>query len=154
MDPLTIPLLCSGCQLGDLSQLLNPSMRLSHTFIMASTSSANDAPQITNNAPLVTSSPITNPHVPNPCSYPPFDLRLIPTYTNCQLQYYHLSGAMLSIDRAVLKTKMVECKADLELLDWDGNTCENTTISTPLVTSAFPSSSCTLSLNDNSNVNS
>ena len=121
---------------------------------MASTSSANDTPQVTNNAPLVTNSPITNPHVPNPCSYLLFDLRLIPTYTHHQLQYYHLSGAMLSIDRAVLKTKMVECKADLELLDWDGNTCENTPISTPLVTSAPLSSSHTLSLDDDSEVDS
>ena len=121
---------------------------------MASTSSANNAPQITNNAPLVTSSPITNPHVPNPHSYLLFDLRLIPTYTNHQLQYYHLSGAMLSIVRAMLKTKMAECKADLELLDWDGNTHENTPISTPLVTPAPLSSSCTLSLDNDSKVDS
>ena len=44
--------------------------------------------------------PITNPQarVPptseNPCGYPPFNLRLIPNYTNNQLTYYYAIGAI------------------------------------------------------------
>ena len=84
------------------------------------------------NTSSVTDGPITNLHVHNLRGYPLFDIRLIPTYTNHQLQYYHTSGAMLTIDKAALKAKMEECKADMELVDWDGNTCENTPIVTPL----------------------
>ena len=41
---------------------------------------------------------------------------------------------------------MAERKADLELVDWDGNTRENTPISTPLATPAYQPPSRTLSL--------
>ena len=61
---------------------------------------------------------------------------------------------MLTINKAVLKAKMEECKADMELVNWDGNTRENTPIITPLATSAFLPLSCTLSLDNNSKVDS
>ena len=55
-----------------------------------------------------------------------FDLYLIPIYTNNQLCYYHMIGAMLDADKAIIKNQLKDRKALLELIDWDGNTQENT----------------------------
>src|SRR5215471_7563429 len=66
------------------------------------------------------------PTADNPSGYPLFDIRLVPAYTNSQLRYYHTIGAMLDIDKTVLKSKMEERKIALDLVDWDGNTRENT----------------------------
>jgi len=62
------------------------------------------------------------PTVDNPRGYPPFDLRLVPTYTNNQLRYYHISGATLDVDQAKFKKKLEERRTALELVNWDGNT--------------------------------
>ena len=62
------------------------------------------------------------PTADNPHGYPPFNLHFVPTYTNDQLHHYHISGAMLSADKAELKQQMEERKAALELINWDGNT--------------------------------
>ena len=53
--------------------------------------------------------------IPNPRNYPPFNIRRVSTYTNRQLHYYHVYRALLSIDRAQLKAKMDERKADIEI---------------------------------------
>src|SRR6266516_770314 len=39
----------------------------------------------------------------NPRGYPPFEFRLVPTYTNRQLRHDHVSGAMLYVDKEELK---------------------------------------------------
>ena len=46
------------------------------------------------------------PVVPNPRGYPPFNLRHLPTYTNNQLRYHHISGAMLDVDEDKLARQM------------------------------------------------
>src|SRR5256886_1312890 len=86
-----------------------------------------------NNAPEVSEPPAVfnlnarvAPTAENPSGYPPFNLRLIPTYTNNQLRYYHMTGAMLDADKAAVKNQLKERKTSLELIDWDGNTRENT----------------------------
>ena len=76
---------------------------------------------------------------------PPFDLRLVPTYTNNQLRRYYISRVILNVDKTELKKQMDERKATLELIDQDGNTRENTLVSsnfTPLL--SVPSNSRTL----------
>jgi len=57
------------------------------------------------------------PTADNPCGYPLFDIRLIPIYTNNQLRYYHTIGAMLNLDKIMLKSQMKECKISLDLVD-------------------------------------
>src|SRR5205809_6049300 len=71
--------------------------------------------------------------IPNPRNYPPFDIRHVPTYIDRQLRYYHAYGALLSIDRAQLKAKTDERKADIEITTWDGITRENTPTAAYLV---------------------
>src|SRR2546430_9970025 len=66
------------------------------------------------------------PDVPNPRGYPPFDLRLLPTYTNNQLRYYHISGAILNVDEDKLARQMNKRRAALKAVNWDGDTRENT----------------------------
>jgi hypothetical protein len=67
----------------------------------------------------------------NPHGYPSFDIRHVPTYTNNQLRYYHISGALLNADKNILKTQMDTRKSMNEMIDWDGNTPENTRENTP-----------------------
>ena len=91
----------------------------------------------------------------NPHGYPPFELRLVPTYTNRQLRHYHVSGAMFDVDKEELKRKMDDRKEILDLVSWDGNTRDNTPeASTSLISSSPPppphSISRTLSFNANS----
>ena len=64
----------------------------------------------------------------NSLGYLLFSLYLIPAYMNNQLHYYHVSGAMLSADKAKLKKQMEEHKNVLELVNWDGNTQENISV--------------------------
>lgn len=94
----------------------------------------------------------------NPHGYPPFDLRLVPTYTNNQLHHYLVSGAMLSVDKAELKKQMEERKDMHEMVNWDGNTRENTpTGSQPALPLPLPpasSSSRTLSFDYDSEADS
>ena len=49
--------------------------------------------------------------------YPPFNLRLIPIYTNNQLCYYHIIDAMLNADKAVIKNQLKDRKASLKFID-------------------------------------
>ena len=71
--------------------------------------------------------------IPNPRNYPPFDIRRVPTYIDRQLRYYHAYKALLSIDRAQLKAKMDERKADIEITSWNDITRENTPNAASLV---------------------
>ena len=36
----------------------------------------------------------------NPRGYPPFDMRLVPNYTNNQIAYYYTTGAISAADQA------------------------------------------------------
>ena len=125
--------------------------------------SASSAPAVsginTTNAPPA--SPVAL-SVDNPRSYPAFDLRLFPTYTHRQLRYYHISGAMLNVDKEELRRQMNDRKEVLELVSWDGNTRANTpesdTRHTSLISPSPPppphSASRTLSLDADSEANS
>lgn len=62
----------------------------------------------------------------NPRGYPPFDIRLVSSYTNNQLRHYHISGAMFNVDKTEFRNQMGERKTTLELINWDGDTRENT----------------------------
>src|SRR5437667_2203571 len=68
------------------------------------------------------------PIVPNPRGYSPFNLRHLPTYTNNQLRYYHISGAMLDVDEEDLTRQLNKRRAALKAVNWDGDTRENTPI--------------------------
>ena len=99
-----------------------------------------------------------NSVVENPHGYPPFDLHRVPTYTNNQLRYYQISGALLNVDKSQLKDQLQERKNALELVDWDGDTRENTP-NPPSITTSFlsphpPSDSHILSFNDDSEADS
>lgn len=65
------------------------------------------------------------PTAANPRGYPAFDPRLFSTYTNNQLRYYHKNAAMVDVDPADLQAKIVQRKAVLESLDWNGETRDN-----------------------------
>src|SRR5213083_1438326 len=106
-------------------------MRLLYTSIMTSPTS-HKAPTVGTSSTATKALPIDTT-IPNPRNYPPFDIRRVPTYTNRQLRYYYTYGALLSIDRAQLKAKMDERKADMEITSWNGITRENTPKATPLV---------------------
>ena len=73
-------------------------------------------------APVANMNARVAPTADNPSGYPPFDINLIPAYTNNQLRYYHTIGAMLNLDKTMLKSQMEERKTALDLIDWDGNT--------------------------------
>ena len=70
--------------------------------------------------------PILNPHarVPpmleNPHGYPPFDMRLVPNYTNNQITYYYTTGAIPAADQAQFHQLMKQRKTSLDLIGWDG----------------------------------
>ena len=105
------------------------------------TASASDAPVL--------------PVIPNPRGYPPFNLRLLPTYTNNQLRYYHISGAILNVDEEELARQMNKRHTALKAINWDRDTRENTLDdSIPAFTPLPPSISRTLSLNHDSEPNS
>ena len=67
--------------------------------------------------------PTTNPNArveptdDNPRGYPPFDMSLVPSYTNSQLTYYFTSGAIPATEQAQFQQLMKQCKASLELLE-------------------------------------
>ena len=69
--------------------------------------------------------PIFNPHarVPptleNPCGYPPFNMRLVPNYTNNQITYYYTTGAIPAADQARFHQLMKQRKTSLNLIGWD-----------------------------------
>jgi hypothetical protein len=120
-----------------------------------------DASDLNNTAPIDNSVPAMNqsniplvPAVNNPRSYQPFDLHSVPTYTNNQLRHYHILGAMLDVDKAEFKERMNERKAMLELINWDGNTRENTPIDAGSLSSPQPSNSRTLLFNHDSETDS
>jgi hypothetical protein len=77
------------------------------------------------------SEPITNPHArvaptpENPRGYPPFDMRLVPNYTNNQLTYYYTSGAIPAAEQTRFQQLMKQRKTSLDLLGWDGASDEN-----------------------------
>ena len=64
--------------------------------------------------------------IPNPRGYPPFNLHHLPTYTNNQLRYYYISGAILDVDEDKLARQMNKRRTALKTVNWDGDTRENT----------------------------
>ncbi len=64
---------------------------------------------------------VSNAHVEsiseNLFSYSSFDLCFVLFYTNKQLCYYQITGAMLNADKKQFKTQMNKHKTDLKLLD-------------------------------------
>jgi hypothetical protein len=88
--------------------------------------------------------PTTNPNVrvdptdDNPRGYPPFDMRLVPNYTNNQLTYYYTSGAIPAAEQARFQQLMKQRKTSLELLGWNGASDESDGPSTPEEDSTIP----------------
>ena len=82
-------------------------------------SSANTAHNDNLSEPSLISAPNARvaPTANNPHGYPPFNLRHVPTYTNNQLRYYHISGAMLNADKAELKRQMEERQTAIDLIN-------------------------------------
>ena len=72
-----------------------------------------------------------NAAIPNPHSYPSFDLHHMPSYTNRQLRYYQFYKATLNTDTNDLKKQLDKRKATLKALDWDGNTPKDSRENTP-----------------------
>src|SRR5947207_6833880 len=70
--------------------------------------------------------PILNPHacVPptleNPRGYPPFDMRLVPNYTNNQITHYYTTGAIPTTNQPQFHQLMKQQKTSLDLIGWDG----------------------------------
>src|SRR2546430_105327 len=94
------------------------------------------------------------PDVPNPRGYPPVDLRLLPTYTNNQLRYHYISGAIFDADEDKLARQMNKRRTALKAINWDGDPRENPPeASIPAFTPPPPPlvlASRTLSLDDDS----
>ena len=90
--------------------------------------------------PTAVAPPLTRviPTSENPRGYPPFDIGLIPSYTNRQLRHYHIAGAMLGMDRDRFRALMQERTENMELLHWDGNTRENSLNPPSVATSYLP----------------
>ena len=98
-------------------------MRLSNLFTMTD----NNAPEASDTAVINLNARVA-PTVENPSGYPLFDLRLISIYMNNQLCYYHMISAMLDANKTAIKNQLKDHKASLKLIDWDGNTRENTPV--------------------------
>jgi len=75
--------------------------------------------------------PLANPHarVPptpeNPRGYPPFDMRLVPNYTNKQITYYYTTGAIPAADQGQFQKLMEQRKTSLDLIGWDGESSDD-----------------------------
>ena len=69
---------------------------------------------------------LANPHArieptpKNPRGYPLFDMRLVPNYTNNQITYHYITGAIPTTKQARFQQLMKQRKASLDLLGWDG----------------------------------
>src|SRR5438045_7861124 len=68
---------------------------------------------------------ILNPHahVPpmleNLCGYPPFDMRLVPNYTNNQITHYYTTRAIPAANQPRFHQLMKQQKTSLDLIGWD-----------------------------------
>jgi len=68
----------------------------------------------------------------NPHSYPPFNLKHLPTYSNNQIHHYFTTRVMLDVDQEEFQKQMEVHKTMLKSIDWDGNTQEPTPTATEL----------------------
>src|SRR5437667_9529345 len=66
------------------------------------------------------------PVVSNPRGYPPFDLRVLPTCTNNQLRYYHISGAILDVSEQDVSRQLNKRRAALKAINWNRDSREST----------------------------
>ena len=93
------------------------------------------------------SEPITNPHArvaptpENPRGYPPFDIRLVPNYTNNQITYHYITGAIPAAEQARFQQLMKQRKTSLDLLGWDSMSDENNQLTETLEDSHIPKNS-------------
>ena len=72
------------------------------------------------NVPTANPNARVDPTDDNPRGYPPFDMRLVPNYTNNQLTYYYTSGAIPAAEQARFQQLMKQRKTSLELIGWNG----------------------------------
>ena len=83
------------------------------------------------NVPTANPNARVDPTDDNPRGYPPFDMRLVPNYTNNQLTYYYTSGAIPAAEQARFQQLMKQRKTSLEMLGWNGASDDNDEPSTP-----------------------
>ena len=97
-DSLVLPTYYS--QLGDRLQLLKPSW---YETVESFTMADNNAPAVPETTIIVNLNAYVASITENSSGYPSFNLRLIPTYTNSQLRYYHIIGVILDADKVTIK---------------------------------------------------
>ena len=74
----------------------------------------------------LTANPTTNPNTrvmptpDNPCGYSLFDMHHIPNYTNNQLTYYYMAGAIPTAKLTCFHQLMKQQKVLMNLIGWDG----------------------------------
>src|SRR5438477_4609159 len=72
------------------------------------------------------SNSIFQPHIrvpptpENPRGYPPFDMRLVPNYTNNQITHYYTTRAIPAANQPRFHQLMKQRKTSLDLIGWDG----------------------------------
>jgi hypothetical protein len=72
------------------------------------------------------SEPATNPRArvastpENPHGYPPFDMRLVPNYTNNQITFYYTTGVIPAAEQTRFQQLMKQRKTSMDLIGWDG----------------------------------
>jgi hypothetical protein len=82
--------------------------------------------QTANNEEAANPPVTTNPHArvtptpENPRGYPPFDMNLVPNYTNNQITYYYTNGAVPATELGRFHQLMKQRKTSLDLIGWDG----------------------------------
>ena len=81
---------------------------------------ANDQPAPPNPEPDPNPRARGDPTPGNPRGYPPFNINLVPSYTNNQLTYYFTTGAIPAAEQARFQKLMKERKISLDLLGWNG----------------------------------
>src|SRR6266516_789936 len=84
------------------------------------------------NVPTANPNARVDPTDDNPRGYPPFDMRLVPNYTNNQLTYYYATGAIPADDQTRFHQLLKKRKTSLDLLGWNGDSDTQTPVrSTP-----------------------
>src|SRR6266480_7483796 len=87
-----------------------------HTMGSNANSSRNTNILNDNAEPIINPQARIKPTSKNPRSYPLFDLRLVPNYTNNQLIYYYATGAISGDDQPRFYQLIKQRKTSLDLL--------------------------------------
>jgi hypothetical protein len=72
------------------------------------------------NEPTLNPQARVEPTPENPRGYPPFDMRFVSNYTNSQITYYFITGAIPAADQSRFHKLMKERKTSLNLIGWNG----------------------------------